>query len=84
VQNQHLVQKLIQNVGFRQSEINECIFYKGKAMYVLNTDNSILVGPDDKELNDIIRQIAEADLDITEEENALEYFLGVHITKTPE
>jgi Reverse transcriptase (RNA-dependent DNA polymerase) len=32
VWNRHLVQKLIQNVGFRQSEIDECLFYKGKAM----------------------------------------------------
>ncbi|MFG5627240.1 hypothetical protein ACFJXG_15365, partial [Enterococcus faecalis] len=72
------VQKLIQNVGFRQSEVDECLFYKGKTMYVLYTDDSILAGPDDQELDDIIRQIAEAGLDITEEENGLEDFLGVN------
>ena len=71
-------------MGFRQSEIDECLFYKGKTMYVLYTDDSILAGPDDQELDDIIRQIAEAGLDITEEENGLEDFLGVNITEAPE
>mgnify|MGYP006144094731 FL=1 len=84
VWNQHLVQKLIQNVGFRQSEVDKCLFYKGKTMYVLYTDDSILAGPDDQELDDIIGQIAEAGLDITEEENGLEDFLGVNITEAPE
>jgi Reverse transcriptase (RNA-dependent DNA polymerase) len=84
VWNQHLVRKLIQNVGFKQSEIDECLFYKGKAMYVLYMDDSILAGLDDQELDDILKQIGEAGLDITEEENGLEDFLGVNITEVPE
>ena len=53
-------------------------------MYVLYTDDSILAGPDEKELDQIIQEIAAAGLDITEEEGGLEDFLGVNIEKTSE
>jgi hypothetical protein len=53
-------------------------------MYVLYTDGSILAGPDEKELSNIIQEIAAVGLDITEKEGGLEDFLGVNIEKTPE
>ena len=40
VWNQHLVNKL-KEVGFIPSEIDECLFYKGKSVFVLYTDDSI-------------------------------------------
>ena len=84
VWNQHLVRRLVERVGFRQSVFDDCVFYKGNAIYVLYTDDSILMGPNDQELDDIIRQIADAGLDITEEEGGLEDFLGVNIERTSE
>jgi Reverse transcriptase (RNA-dependent DNA polymerase) len=71
VWNLHLVRKLIK-IGFQQSQVDECLFYKGNAMYVLYTDDYILVGPDEKELDDIIQEIATAGLNITEGEEGLE------------
>ena len=44
VWNQHLVRKL-QSIGFAQSKINQCVFYKGRIIYVLYTDDSVLAGP---------------------------------------
>jgi hypothetical protein len=44
----------------------------------------ILAGPDKKELDDIIEEIAAAGLDITKKEGGLEDFLGVNIEKTLE
>ena len=84
VWNQHLVRRLVERVGFRQSVFDDCVFYKGSTIYVLYTDDSILMGPNDQELDDIIRQIADAGLDITEEEGGLEDFLGVNIERTSE
>ena len=52
VWNLYLVEKL-KSIGFVQSEYDECIFYKGNAVYTLYTDDSILAGPDQKELEDI-------------------------------
>jgi hypothetical protein len=56
VWNHHLVDKL-NEVGFIPSEIDECLFYKGKSVYVLYTDDSILTGPDPQELDDIFQEI---------------------------
>ena len=49
VWNKHLVQQLRQ-VGFKPSDVDECVFYKGNIIYVLYTDDSILAGPDEAEL----------------------------------
>ena len=80
VWNKYLTNKLVNEGGFVQSKMDECVFYKGKAMYVLYTDDSILAGPDPKELDDIIEQICQAKLNIIVEGN-LQDFLGVNIER---
>ena len=77
--NKHLVKKL-EFVGFKQSAHDQCVFYKGTAMYTLYTDDSILAGPDKAELLDIIQQMKDANLDLTVEGD-LSDFLGVNIDK---
>ena len=79
VWNKHLVQQLEQ-VGFKQSDHDECVFYKGRSLYILYTDDSILTGPDPQELDDIITQMQDIGLKITYEDG-VEDFLGVNITK---
>ena len=79
VWNKHLVAKL-KSIGFKQSEIDECVFYRGQSMYVLYTDDSILVGPDDKELDDIIEDMQTAGLALTVD-GKIEDFLGVNIDR---
>ncbi len=82
---EHLVAKLIK-IGFVPSKVDNCVFYKGKAMYVLYTDDSILAGPDKQELDDIVKQIQDPDqggLDITVEGDISD-FLGVHIHRDHE
>ena len=49
-------------------------------MYTLYTDDSILAGPDPTEIDDILKQMRKANLDITEE-GTLEDFLGVNIDR---
>ncbi len=78
--NQYLVNKLTEKVGFVQSKVDECVFYRGKTMYALYTDDSILAGPDKNEIDDIISDMKKAKLDITEE-GELEDFLGVNIER---
>ncbi len=80
VWNKYLAAKLTKEVGFRQSEVDECIFFKGRVIYVLYTDDSILIGPSEEEINTVIRQIKATGLKVTEEGN-LEDFLGVNIHK---
>ena len=77
---QHL-KKRLERVGFVQSQIDECMFFKGKMVYVLYTDDSILAGPDKDELNETVRQMKEeAELDLTVDGD-LSDFLGVNIDR---
>ena len=79
VWNQYLVKKLTKELGFKQSKVDECVFYKGKTLYVLYTDDSILAGPDKAEIKQIIDDIQNiAKLNITIEGD-LQDFLGVNI-----
>ena len=41
----------LESIGFVRSSFDECVFYRGNCMYVLYTDDSILAGPDQAELN---------------------------------
>ena len=77
---QYLSQKLIDEVGFTRSNIDECVFYRGSVMHVLYTDDSILAGPDLKEVERTIEDIKKAKLDITIEGN-IQDFLGVNINR---
>ncbi|GAX15565.1 hypothetical protein FisN_3Hu032 [Fistulifera solaris] len=78
VWNQYLVSKL-KSIGFEQSAIEECVFYKGKMIYVLYTDDSILAGPDKTEIANTIKEM-QAILDMTVEGD-LSDFLGVNIER---
>jgi hypothetical protein len=82
VWNQHLVKKL-KSIGFSQCHSDECVFFKGNAVYALYTDDSILAGPDPQELDKNIEEMRAASLDITVE-GTLSDFLGVKITKEPD
>lgn len=79
VWNQHLVDKL-KEVGFIPSEIDECLFYKGKSVFVLYTDDSILAGPDPQELDAIVQQMQAVGLNLTVEGDISD-FLGVQIDR---
>ena len=70
----------LESIGFVRSRFDECVFYRGKCMYVLYTDDSILAGPDEQELEDIIKEIEGTGLDITNE-GTIADFLGVHIER---
>ena len=66
VWNINLVKRLLQ-IGFTQSALDECAFYRGKSIYVLYTDDSILASPDEQELDQIIEDMKGAGLDLTVE-----------------
>lgn len=78
VWNQFLVTKL-KSIGFEQSAVEECVFYRGKMIYILYTDDSILAGPDENEIANTIDEM-QAILDMTVEGD-LSDFLGVNIER---
>ena len=80
VWNKHLCAKL-KKVGFKQSSIYQCVFYKEDMIYVLYTDDSILAGPSEQRIQAKIKQMQETGLQLTIEGD-LEDFLGVNIDHT--
>ena len=76
----YLVNKLVNEVKFTQSKIDPCLFYRGKTLYTLYTDDSIIAGPDKQEIAQIIQDIKLAGLNMTEEGDVAD-FLGVNIAK---
>ena len=80
VWNKYLVDKLVNVLKFKQSTVDECVFYRGNVLYVLYTDNSILAGPNKDEIEQVLKELKEAKLDITDEGDVKD-FLGVNIKK---
>jgi hypothetical protein len=80
VWNKYLVDILINKVGFVQSKVDECVFYRGSVMYVLYTDDSILAGPNKDDIDQAIKDIQSTKLDITIEGD-IQDFLGVNIDR---
>ena len=74
----YLRDKLVNELKFKQSKVDECVFYRGKTLYVLYTDDSLLAGPDNEEIEQIIKDLKRAKLDITDEGD-IQDFLGVNI-----
>jgi hypothetical protein len=79
VWNEYLVDKL-KKAGFVQSQQDDCVFYKGRSVYVLYVDDSILTGPDEQELDAIIQEMKAVGLDLTVEGDVSD-FIGVNIEK---
>jgi hypothetical protein len=67
----------LEKLGFVQSKLDDCIFYKGSMIYVLYTDDSILAGPNKEEIEATIESM-KVELEITVEDNLTD-FLGVNI-----
>ena len=65
-------------IGFVPSEIDECVFYKDGMIYVLYTNDSILTGPNHKQLLRTIEQIKGIGLNL-KNEGYIQDFLGINI-----
>jgi Reverse transcriptase (RNA-dependent DNA polymerase) len=79
VWHQHLNKKL-EAAGLKQSQIDDCVYTYKISIYILYTDDSILIGPDEQELVEITDRIQATGLEITDD-GAIEDFLGVRIKR---
>ena len=77
---EYLCKQLVTKAGFMQSKHYDCLFYRGKVMYALYTDDSILGAPTCQELEEAIEAIKDAKLQITLEGDLAD-FLGVKIKR---
>ena len=77
--NQHLIKNLKQ-LGFVQSQVDECVFYFRSTIFLVYTDDTILMGPDKKEIDYIVKLLGSV-FKVQDEGDVLDY-LGIKITKT--
>ena len=77
VWNIYMTEKLVNELGFVQSVVDDCVFYKGNCVMLIYVDDTILMGPDQKEIDTIVESMASA-FKISDEGTLADY-LGVKI-----
>ena len=77
VRYQHLAGNIIKEIGFTRSIVDELILYRGRKMYALYTDASILAGNYQEEIFQIIEELNRAKFILTSEGD-LQDFLGIN------
>ena len=60
--------------------MDECVFYRGKTVYILYTDDYILAGPDPEKIEQVLKDLKKENLELTDKGN-IEDFLGVNIER---
>ena len=78
-QNQHLVDGLVGKLGFKQSKVDECVFYRGTTILLIYVDHGILCGPSAGEISAILLELATI-FDIMDE-GEIDTYLIVKITR---
>ena len=82
VWNQFLVQKL-ESIGFVQSKIDECVFYRQDVIFIVYVDDGIFLGKSDDQLTDIIKELTDTGLEIDDQGHPADY-VGVNIKDLPD
>jgi hypothetical protein len=77
--NQHLVNGLVNVLKFKQSEVDECVFYRGTRILMICVDDGILCGASASEIRTIIKEMGEL-FNITDE-GEIDTHLGVKISR---
>jgi hypothetical protein len=77
--NSYLITKL-QNINFKQSLIDDCVFYQDDIILIVYIDNGIFLGSSDKQLHGIINELWNLKLSIEDQGHPADY-VGVNIKK---
>jgi hypothetical protein len=74
----HLRKNLLK-LGFNQSEHDECVFYYGKTIFIVCTDDTILLGPDQQEIDTLVKRLGKTFK--IEDQGELSDYLGIKIER---
>jgi hypothetical protein len=79
VWNNYLVTKL-QEINFKQSLIDNCVFYRDDIIFIVFVDNGIFLGSSDKQLCGILNKLQNLKLSIEDQGHPADY-VGVNFKK---
>jgi hypothetical protein len=82
VWNQYLVSKL-ESIGFTQSRIDECVFYRDDIIFIVYVDDGIFLGTSDDQLSYVIKELSDIGLQIEDQYHPSDY-VGVNIKRLPD
>ena len=67
----------LEKIGFQASKVDECLFYRGKTMFVVYVDDGIIVDKDMNQIMKVIKELKTEGYDIEDKQSILDY-LGVN------
>jgi hypothetical protein len=79
VWNGYSINKL-QEINFKQSLIDDCVFYRGDVIFIFYVNDGIFLGLSDKQLSGIINKMRNLELDIKDKDHPAAY-IGVNIKR---
>jgi hypothetical protein len=68
--------------GFKPSQHDECIFYYGKTIFIVYTDDTILLGLDKEEIDLLVKRLGKTFK--IEDQGDLSDYLGIKIERKPD
>ena len=80
--HQH-IKKGLTTFGFKTSEVDPCLFYKGTLIFILYVDDAICLTPKKKEADSLISRLERKGFILTDE-GPLSAYLGVQVKKLSE
>ena len=78
VWNQHLVKGLT-DIGFKQSKVDECVFFRDNVIFICYVDDGIFASPDNKAIDKAINELKQR-FDIEDQGDITDY-LGVNVER---
>ena len=69
----------LEAIGFTQSKIDDCVFYRGTTIFIVYTDDGILIDPDPKKIDEALNEMKQSFN--VEDEGNLQDYLGVKVEK---
>jgi histone deacetylase 1/2 len=74
------IKKGLYDYGFKQSEVDPCLFIKGQVLFILYVDNAICLTPNPKDADNLIADLKGRGYVLTDEGEMAAY-LGLQVTK---
>ena len=79
----HVKKKGLIELGFAQSQVDPCLFYKDQVLFVLYVDDAICLTPEKKKADLVIKELQEKGYILTDE-GSLSAYLGIKIDRISE
>jgi hypothetical protein len=81
VWNLHLTRQLLE-LGFSQSAVDQCVFYKGTCVLLIYCDDTLMMSPSKTELDDVFKKLDETFT--VSDEGTISDYLGIKVAILPD